>query len=187
MPPALAPAALSFPQASPAPPACAEIAVDKIKIPPAAVSSFPCRPPPAAHCPSASLPCFLRAFGPSSPMAGYSEEGMIGTMEGVISQADARAGHGAGNPRGSKEISENYPSTSGKSIQIFQTCSQVYQVARPRLARQDKSGRRYHPLFGNGFRTGCHRPCQCRSIAHPCRLKGKQLFFTRGGTRATWA
>jgi hypothetical protein len=52
-------------------------------------------------------------------MALYSEEGMIGTMEDVISQADARADHEAGNPRSIKETSNKYPARSGKSIQMF--------------------------------------------------------------------
>jgi hypothetical protein len=91
---------------------------------------------------------------PSLPLPHYSEEGMIGTMEGVISQADARAGHGAGNPRSSTETSNKYPATSGKSIQMFQTYSQVVLAARVCQAQMDNAGSLYHQLFGNGYRTG---------------------------------
>lgn len=97
---------------------------------------------------------FLMPRRPPSPLADYSEEGMIGTMEGVISQADARAGHGAGNPRDSTETSNKYPETPGKSIQMFQTYSQVFLAARHCLTYLDNRGSLYHQLCGNGFRTG---------------------------------
>ena len=147
MPPASAPAAFSFPQRNfQAPPACKP--VDKITGPHAAL------PLPGER--EFSLPDrrIFDAPAPTLPPADYSEEGMIGTMEGVISQADARAGHGAGNPRDSTETSNKYPETPGKSIQMFQTYSQVFLAARHCLTYLDNRGSLYHQLCGNGFRTG---------------------------------
>ncbi|MBW9335772.1 hypothetical protein FEE59_19855 [Herbaspirillum sp. RU 5E] len=113
-----------------------------------------------------SSPPFLPSAGPPCPLPHYSEEGMIGTMEGVISQADARAGHGAGNPRSSTETSNKYPARSGKSIQMFQTYSQVVLAARVCQAQMDNAGSLYHQLFGNGYRTGSGRSCTSRSVAY---------------------
>lgn len=114
---------------------------------------------PDAHpfFPSNALAC---------PLPHYSEEGMIGTMEGVISQADARAGHGAGNPRSITETSNKTPGSSGKSIQMFQTYSQVVLAARVCQAQMDNAGSLYHQLFGNGYRTGSGRSCTSRSVAY---------------------
>jgi hypothetical protein len=95
---------------------------------------------------------------------------MIGTMEGVISQADARAGHGAGNPRSSTETSNKYPARSGKSIQMFQTYSQVVLAARVCQAQMDNAGSLYHQLFGTGI-----GPAAAGHAAGALRISGSEF------------